>query len=1110
MTVSFPISLTKLPKPSTDKIYPEKFFHILKDSRKKYSISGNLFSCCGKSVNTNIRAVRKLQKKMLEKNPKKPVKAGDLIAMGLIDEILHYITNLYLDSHEDAFQQLNRVLRSEIGNDKTDALYAGFIQQYPSEEQLALDEGDLKKIALEEQEIVLEELMHIWLSNSNPAFSFANELFDHKKIPEKTGYNQLLSALDRVFNNLPSFGPEKLPLHELLRSPALAHPHSLEDQLQYMRERWGLILGDYLLKILRSLDLLKEEHKLRGDGGPGPVPAHNFHNLMDDIESFSEDKFWMPRVVLMAKSTLVWLDQLSKKYDRSIERLDQIPDKELDALQQQGFTGLWLIGLWERSEASRRIKQSMGNNEAEASAYSLHDYEIADKLGGWSSLENLRERCWQRGIRLASDMVPNHTGIQSDWIFNHPEYFLQTDYPPFPSYSYNSQNLSSNPDFGLYLEDHYYEQTDAAVTFKWTHFPSGQDRYIYHGNDGTHMPWNDTAQLDYLNPEVREAVIQKILHVARNFPIIRFDAAMTLAKKHIQRLWYPQPGHGGDIPSRSEYGLTNEEFAQRIPKEFWREVVDRVAEELPDTLLLAEAFWMMEGYFVRSLGMHRVYNSAFMHMMKNEENRKYRDSIKNTLNFDPEILKRFVNFQNNPDEETAAEQFGTGDKYLGVCTMMCTMPGLPMFGHGQIQGYREKYGMEYTKAKWQENDDQGLVHAHYMRVFPLTRRRYLFAEVQNFWLFDLRGHDGGINENVYAFTNQYGNEHVLVVYNNSYYGAAGTLKESSAVMRRKEDGSRALETTSIAAALELHNSADHYVILKDHNTRMHYLRRSSDIWNYGLYTELQGYTCEVFLDPYEVQAKPGTPYEVLFTRLQGNGVQDLDKELQMIVLEPIHRALYSYLEYGYPLETENSDSEVTPVKGSKTKKNGINSEELARVMATFVDMIQIHAGVDQVDPIPSAPLTVNSDPLEHVLARLLPIREAILEIYHELHIGAPLRWFAAYAETQEEHFDELCLIILKLGESKTNKEIITTLTQWQLCRNFLGIHEYQEIEYLSKERLEFLLAKTSEIFPKIGFYKKLPGIAEMAEYQVERMVNLSAEKASPKRRRQNQKSSSSS
>ena len=82
--------------------------------------------------------------------------------------------------------------------------------------------------------------------------------------------------------------------------------------------------------------------------------------------------------------------------------------------------------------------------------------------------------------------------------------------------------------------------------------------------------------------------------------------------------------------------------------------------EAPDTLLLAEAFWLMEGYFVRTLGMHRVYNSAFMNMLRDEENAKYRTVIKNTLEFDPEILKRYVNFMNNPDERTAVDQFGKG------------------------------------------------------------------------------------------------------------------------------------------------------------------------------------------------------------------------------------------------------------------------------------------------------------------------------------------------------------------------------------------------------------------------------------------------------------------
>src|SRR5690606_35523887 len=123
--------------------------------------------------------------------------------------------------------------------------------------------------------------------------------------------------------------------------------------------------------------------------------------------------------------------------------------------------------------------------------------------------------------------------------------------------------------------------------------------------------------------------IGQTIAIARRFPITRFNAAMTLAKRHVQRLWYPAPGYGGDIPSRSGQRVSPDAFERLFPVEFWRELVDRIAAEVPNTLLLAEAFWLMEGYFVRSLGMHRVYNSAFMNMLKAEDNSKYRDVMKN-------------------------------------------------------------------------------------------------------------------------------------------------------------------------------------------------------------------------------------------------------------------------------------------------------------------------------------------------------------------------------------------------------------------------------------------------------------------------------------------------
>src|SRR5260370_4214350 len=380
-------------------------------------------------------------------------------------------------------------------------------------------------------------------------------------------------------------------------------------------------------------------------------------------------------------------------------------------------------------------------------------------------------------------MVPNHMGIDWRWVIEHPDWFLSLHYSPFRSYSFNGPDLSSDGRVEIKVEDHYFNRSDAAVVFRRVDRWTGNTQYIYHGNDGTSFPWNDTAQLNYLNAEVREAVIQTILHVARMFPIIRFDAAMTLAKRHYQRLWFPEPGTGGAIPSRAERGMTKGQFDAAMPVEFWREVVDRVAHEVPDTLLLAEAFWFMEGYFVRTLGMHRVYNSAFMNMLKMEDNAGYRQAIKSTLEFNPEILKRYVNFMSNPDEATAVAQFAKDDKYFAVCTMMATLPGLPMFGHGQIEGFTEKYGMEFRRAYWDEVPDQHLIQRHEHQIFPLLRRRYLFAEVEHFDMFDFFTTDGSVNEDVFAYTNRAGSERSLVVCHNKNPSGAAWVRNSVPVIR---------------------------------------------------------------------------------------------------------------------------------------------------------------------------------------------------------------------------------------------------------------------------------------------------------------------------------------
>jgi hypothetical protein len=131
------------------------------------------------------------------------------------------------------------------------------------------------------------------------------------------------------------------------------------------------------------------------------------------------------------------------------------------------------------------------------------------------------------------------------------------------------------------IEDHYYDQTDAAVVFRLRHHHDGARAMSITATMERRLRGTIRRSWITRRRHVREHVIQTILHVARLFPIIRFDAAMVLAKRHVQRLWFPLPGAGGSIPSRAENAMSQEEFDALMPHEFWREVVDRVAVEVP-------------------------------------------------------------------------------------------------------------------------------------------------------------------------------------------------------------------------------------------------------------------------------------------------------------------------------------------------------------------------------------------------------------------------------------------------------------------------------------------------------------------------------------------------
>jgi hypothetical protein len=243
---------------------------------------------------------------------------------------------------------------------------------------------------------------------------------------------------------------------------------------------------------------------------------------------------------------------------------------------------------------------------------------------------------------------------------------------------------------------------------------------------------------------------------------------------------------------------------------------------------------------------------------------------------------------NNPDERTAIDQFGKGDKYFGVCTLLATFPGLPMFGHGQVEGFSERYGMEFRRAQRDEVPDQWLEGRHEREISPLLHRRPVFAEVNDFLLYDFYTDGGSVNEDVYAFTNRRGNDRALVVFHNRYAHTTGWVRMSCAYAEKQPDGSKRLRQKSIGEGFGLHHDPNQFVAYRDLFTGQEYLHRSSDIAERGLRLVLGAYEHHVLLDWRDLRDDATHRWSELCDHLEGKGVPSLDDALHVLELRPVH------------------------------------------------------------------------------------------------------------------------------------------------------------------------------------------------------------------------------
>ena len=335
-----------------------------------------------------------------------------------------------------------------------------------------------------------------------------------------------------------------------------------------------------------------------------------------------------------------WATARAAELGRSVT-LDDFDNRRLDDLVEEGFTWIYLLGVWPTGPlavaASRQdehlrhylsqVLSDFVDEDISGSVFAPMSYACDAALGGDAALARFRDRARAAGLLLMLDFVPNQVGLDHPWIAEHPDWFVPgTD-----------DLLWSDP--LAYVKLH--------------------GRVFAHGRDPFFPPWRATVQIDYANVQAQDAMIREASSIAGRCDALRCDVAMLLLPDVFEHTW------------------------RRPMMPFWKRCLDHVRAEHPGTLFMAEVYWNRE-WDLQQLGFDFTYDKILYDRLRDRDVEAVRAHLRAAMDYQ----NHCVRFLENHEEARAATVIPDPAQHRAAMTITAMVPGMLLCHDGQEEGRR--------------------------------------------------------------------------------------------------------------------------------------------------------------------------------------------------------------------------------------------------------------------------------------------------------------------------------------------------------------------------------------------------------------------------------------